>query len=294
MIQGAGILHDIVLESILCAKANWWNTVSAVMNIAERKDDESRFLSVGSEECVPRSARGLLVSRICLSHNNEIHGLTKGDTPGSSTTSLLNGIKTPHTPSQSDWMSAIAITGMACRYPSADSGDELWDLLEQGKCNVQKAPESRFRLSELQREPKGPFWGHFLDHPDAFDHRFFGISAREAESMDPQQRVLMQVAYEAMESAGYCGWKSTEIPQDIGCYVGVGSEDYTENVASRHANAFSATGSLQSFIAGRISHYFGWSGPSITLDTACSSAAVAIHLACKVSKMLHPVFKRNH
>lgn len=290
MIKEAAVLHTVALESILSAKANWWETVSALLNSAEMEVDGSRLLSIGSGEFVPRSARGRLVSRSGLLDVHERRGLTNGDTPAPSAVSLPNGTHTLDARPQAAQMPLIAITGMACRYPNADSVNELWDLLELGQCTAQMPPESRFRMTELQREPKGPFWGHFLDRPDAFDHRFFGISAREAESMDPQQRVLLQVAYEAMESAGYCGWQPTELSQDIGCYVGVGSEDYTENVASRHANAFSATGTLQSFISGRISHYFGWSGPSITLDTACSSAAVAIHLACKVRKRLRFCF----
>ncbi|GAB1210993.1 Non-reducing polyketide synthase trt4 [Aspergillus terreus] len=175
----------------------------------------------------------------------------------------------------------IAVTGMACRYPQADSMEELWKILEQGHCTVSPMPKNRFKLDELQREPKGPFWGNFLSRPDTFDHRFFKISAREAESMDPQQRLLLQVAYEAIESAGYCGLRASQLPQDVGCYVGVGTEDYSENVASRNATAFSATGTLQAFNSGRVSHYFGWTGPSVTIDTACSSAAVAIHLACQ-------------
>lgn len=69
----------------------------------------------------------------------------------------------------------------------------------------------------------------------------------------------------------------------MGCYLGVGSVDYEENVASDNAGAFSATGTLRAFISGRISHFFGWTGPSITFDTACSSSAVAIHTASKIS-----------
>ncbi|KAI2700986.1 transcriptional regulator family: Helix-turn-helix [Penicillium roqueforti] len=276
----AAMLHTVALESILSVKADWWGTVSALLNSADMEVDESRLLSIGQEEFVPRSARGSLVAR----SNLDVYGagvFANGNTSARSAVSLQNGTNTLNGSPQAAEMPPIAITGMACRYSNADTTSELWDLLELGVCTVEKAPGNRFRMPDLQREPKGPFWGHFLDRPDAFDHRFFNISAREAESMDPQQRVLLQVAYEAMESAGYCGWQHTELSDEIGCYVGVGSEDYTENVASRNANAFSATGTLQSFIAGRISHHFGWSGPSITLDTACSSAAVAIHMACK-------------
>lgn len=148
-----------------------------------------------------------------------------------------------------------------------------------GGCTVGPVPKERFDLSELWREPKGPFWGNFLRDPDTFDHRFFRISSREAKSMDPQQRLILQVTYEAMESAGFQSLGQS----DIGCYIGVGSVDYESNVASENATAYSATGTLRAFISGKVSHYFGWSGPSITFDTACSSSAVAIHSACKVS-----------
>jgi hypothetical protein len=279
------MLHNVALNSILSAKANWWKTVSCLLNNMEVESDVSSFVSIGSQAFVPRSARSRVVPRNALDVRGGDEN-TSPFTPYPIAAPLPNGTHIFENEAAKPQMSPIAITGMACRYPNADSVHELWELLELGQCTVKSPPEDRFRMKELQREPKGPFWGHFLDRPDAFDHRFFGISAREAESMDPQQRVLLQVAYEAMESAGYCGWQSTELPKDIGCYVGVGSEDYTENVGSRHANAFSATGSLQSFISGRISHYFGWSGPSITLDTACSSAAVAIHQACQVRKSL--------
>ncbi|KAL4811694.1 putative polyketide synthase [Aspergillus spinulosporus] len=281
VIEPGIMLHTVALQTILCATADWSKTISYLLTSGEMGSTGSRLLPIGSREFVPRSARGRLVSQHSLPMTGRKHGLVNGKTLGHSAASCVDQCDKIDFHPQNGGMPPIAITGMACRYSGADSVMELWNLLEVGQCNVQAAPETRFRMSALEREPSGPFWGHFLQHPGAFDHRFFGISAREAESMDPQQRLVLQVAYEAMESAGYCGWRRTKLPQDIGCYLGVGSEDYTENVASRHANAFSATGTLQSFISGRTSHFFGWSGPSITIDTACSSAAVAIHLACK-------------
>lgn len=158
--------------------------------------------------------------------------------------------------------------GMACRFPQANSLEDFWHLLSSGETAIGTLPLNRFNPADLRREPKlSTFWGSFLRHPDVFDHRFFGISGREA-----------------MEAAGYCGLQSstTRKETNVGCYLGVGSVDYEGNVASDDANAFSATGTLRAFISGRISHFFGWSGPSITFDTACSSSAVAIHTACKV------------
>jgi hypothetical protein len=249
------LLHNVAMESILTSQCHWWQTLTMALEDTQK---EMRVVSIGPKSCIPRSIRGRVLK---------------------STSELVNeAIST----TQSDYPQYIAITGMAGRYPGADSLDELWESLELGKCAVREMSDERFKFSLLRREPKGPFFGNLLARPDAFDHRFFGISNREAENMDPQQRLLLQVAYEAMESAGYCGLHATGLPKDIGCYVGVGSDDYTGNIGSRNANAFSATGTLQAFNTGRISHHFGWSGPSVVVDTACSSAAVAIHLACKV------------
>lgn len=256
------LLHNVAMESILTSQCHWWQTVTAALEDSQK---EVRVMSVGSKSCVPRSVRGQMLE---------------------STSELM---KEAISSTQAENPQYIAITGMAGRYPGANSLDELWEILELGKCCAQEMPDERFKFSLLKREPKGPFFGNLLARPDAFDHRFFGISNREAENMDPQQRLLLQVAYEAMESAGYCGVHAADLPKDIGCYVGVGTDDYTGNVGSKHANAFSATGTLQAFNTGRISHHFGWSGPSVVVDTACSSAAVAIHLACKVLFALHHI-----
>ncbi|KAL4799163.1 putative polyketide synthase [Aspergillus venezuelensis] len=272
-----GPLHDIALQSILCLQSKWHATVSAALDSLTERNGNVPIAAIGPEQCLPRIAR----SRLRQTWGGTLVPMGTGH--------IVNGNLTPSratSPADSSselipTVQPIAITGMSCRYPQADSVEALWELLELGKCAVGPLPNERFRMDELLREPNGPFWGNYLEEPDVFDHRFFGISAREAATMDPQQRLLLQVAYEAMESAGYCGIRSSQVPEDVGCYVGVGSDDYTDNVGSSHANAYSAPGTLQAFNTGRISHHFGWSGPSVVVDTACSSAAVAIHMACQ-------------
>ncbi|KAF7172379.1 hypothetical protein CNMCM5623_004587 [Aspergillus felis] len=276
-----GQLHTIALQSILSFRSQWFMTVTAALASITMTNESIRLVSIGPRQCVPRMARSKLTQTVyggaftsngrALSYSNL--------TP--STSSPVDGCYEAVNGTGAGRVQPIAVTGMACRYPQANSVEELWEMLELGKCAVKPLPNDRFKMAELMREPKGPYWGNYLEEPDMFDHRFFGISAREAATMDPQQRLLLQVAYEAMESAGYCGLRSAQIPQDVGCFVGVGSDDYTDNVGSHHANAYSAPGTLQAFTTGRISHYFGWSGPSVVVDTACSSAAVAIHLACQ-------------
>ncbi|KAJ5952971.1 CAZyme family CE10 [Penicillium vulpinum] len=276
-------IHKTALESILTNPSQWAMTVSAtVEQTAEGTDHDLRLVAIGTGQFVPRPVRARVLDNInnkssdITEHGmlpNGIHKLSSNTGSGREThlTKIApGGIATP-----------IAITGMGCRYSQADSPEQLWEILELGLCGVSALPNERFKMDSLLRKPKGPFWGNYLANPDVFDHRFFGISAREAEAMDPQQRLLLQVGYEAMESAGYCGIRTSDLPNNIGCYVGVGSDDYTDNVGSTNANAFSATGTLQAFCTGRLSHYFGWTGPSVVVDTACSSAAVAIHLACK-------------
>ncbi|KAL2702177.1 hypothetical protein AAEP93_006475 [Penicillium crustosum] len=280
--KGSSIQH-IALSSILSKPALWSRTVSAAFDGARQQlAEDLGFVVIGTEQFVPRQARSRVVQLSNLSGNpSNAHDTTRNGVNHASVTTESESSNLQPTTQTSPTALPIAITGMGCRYAHADSPQQLWELLRQGQCAVSPLPNERFKMDELPRQPKGPFFGNYLDNPDVFDHRFFNISAREAEAMDPQQRLLLQVAYEAMESAGYCGINKCNLPKDIGCYVGVGSDDYTDNVGSANANAFSATGTLQAFNSGRVSHFFGWSGPSVVIDTACSSAAVAIHMACK-------------
>lgn len=270
-----GLLHEIVLESILLEQCQWAQTVQ--VSIAHAGIDADGIVPVGADTVMPRS-------------------VTKpSSVPYTKTESITNGVY--HKPTNGQVLSTaihhaesdIAVIGMACRYPDADSLEEFWDLISSGQSSISRLPEDRFKPSEVKREPQGEFWGNFLHHPHQFDHRFFGLSGREAKFMDPQQRLILQVAYEALESSGYFGVRSSpdHLPSDIGCYIGVGSVDYADNIASHDATAFSALGMLRAFISGRVSHNFGWSGPSITYDTACSSSAVAIHAAISVSLPFH-------
>ncbi|KAL8720221.1 MAG: hypothetical protein Q9225_002883 [Loekoesia sp. 1 TL-2023] len=296
-----GALHDLALDSILTEQSQWFETVKATVAASGGKNVD--VISVGTESFLPRSVTSELHLRPMLPTcvdgvATDASCLPNGTDLGSSGLShAMHGeldlpvqssfYPTPCTESDQDAAdvpsdtSAVAVVGMACRFPEADSLEDFWRLIASGVNAVRTIPRERFNVEQLWRDPKGPFWGNFLRNPEAFDHRFFSVSGREAKSMDPQQRLLLQVVYEAMESSGYYGLQRSTQPNNIGCYVGVGSVDYDDNVSSENATAFSALGTLRAFISGRVSHYFGWSGPSITYDTACSSSAVAIHSACK-------------
>ena len=119
--------------------------------------------------------------------------------------------------------------------------------------------------------------GNFLRNPFLFDNQLFDISPREAKSIDPQQRVLLQTSYRALENAGYTPDSTPSFAREsFGCFIGNATLDYTDNLRSE-IDVYYSPGTLRAFQSGRISYYFGWSGPCMTLDTACSSSMVALH-----------------
>lgn len=254
-----GLLHHEALRSILVEQPQWYKTFSAVYE-SSLKDKASRVISFGLERCVPPSLlRGLSPQVV---HMADLEP------------ELL---KAESVYSDND----IAVVGMSCKVAGADNLEEFWELLCEGKSQHQEVPKERFGFETPFRDvdPKRKWFGNFMTDFDKFDHKFFKKSPREVASMDPQQRHLLQIAYQAVEQSGY--FRSTNVDKRIGCYVGVCAVDYENNIACHAPSAFSATGNLKGFIAGKVSHYFGWTGPGLTIDTACSSSAVAVHQACQ-------------
>ena len=119
----------------------------------------------------------------------------------------------------------IAIIGMGCKFPGAKSVEEYWELLAAGRSMVTEPPKERFSAKTHGRSTeKSVFFGNYLDDVESFDNRFFKKSGREAASMDPQQRLLREVAYQALESAGFFGPRPQNL--NVGCFVGVCASDY--------------------------------------------------------------------
>src|SRR5579871_1696183 len=183
----------------------------------------------------------------------------------------------------------IAIIGMGCRIPGAGSGLEaFWQLLEEGRDAISEIPAERWDAAAYY-DPDGDVpgrmatkWGGFLSDITAFDAPFFGISRREAVSMDPQQRMLLEVCWEALEHAGHCPRKAAG--GDTGVFVGMTTLDYHDLMLERGEDAIDihmATGSGHSTATGRISYTLSLQGPSMAVDTACSGSLVAVHLACQ-------------
>ncbi|SFC87933.1 type I polyketide synthase [Streptomyces aidingensis] len=179
----------------------------------------------------------------------------------------------------------IAVIGMSCRFPGAEDVDAFWDLLREGRAApVGEVPVSRFRA----QAPPGagrPRQGAFLPDVAGFDAEFFGFPPQEALRMDPQQRLLMELAWEAMEDAG------TPPPGLAGSRTGVllGFSDSFQygqletEIEGRGvwADPYLGQGGLASVVAGRIAYHFDLRGPAFSLDTACSSALVAVHQAVR-------------
>ncbi|SCG06413.1 KS-AT-KR-ACP domain-containing polyene macrolide polyketide synthase/pimaricinolide synthase PimS2, partial [Streptomyces sp. MnatMP-M17] len=176
----------------------------------------------------------------------------------------------------------IAVVGMSCRFPGADSPEELWRLLAEGRDGITTFPADRgWDIEALGAGASDTLQGGFLTGVADFDARFFGISPREALAMDPQQRLLLETTWEALERAGID--PSTLRGSTTGVFVGTNGQDYVD-VLRRSASdvrGYAATGNTASVMSGRLSYALGLEGPAVTVDTACSSSLVALHWAGK-------------
>ncbi|MEM8778242.1 MAG: beta-ketoacyl synthase N-terminal-like domain-containing protein [Cyanobacteria bacterium P01_G01_bin.49] len=184
-------------------------------------------------------------------------------------------------------MQPMAIIGIGCRFPQANTPLSYWQLLHNGIDAIKEVPcdrwdvESLYDVTPAKAGKTNTRWGGFLEQFDQFDPEFFRISPREAESIDPQQRLLLEVAWEALENGGI-------IPGNLagtqtGVFIGIANSDYNRLTYQNldNVNAYSATGTSLSIAANRLSYFFNLKGPSLAIDTACSSSLVAVHYACQ-------------
>ena len=179
----------------------------------------------------------------------------------------------------------IAIIGVGCRFPGGvDSPAAFWRLLADARDAVGDVPRERWDADAVyDPEPGVPGrtvsrWGGFLDQIDGFDAEFFGITAHEAEAMDPQHRLMLETAWEALEHAGIR--PSALAGSRTGVFAGMSYHDYMlRTIGEGERNPYVMTGNAFSVASGRIAYLLGLHGPSVTVDTACSSGLVAVHTA---------------
>ena len=181
----------------------------------------------------------------------------------------------------------IAIIGIGCRFPGADGPEGFWRLLSGGVEAISEIPPDRWDADAFYNpDPSVPGTSvtrraGFVPGIDQFDFPFFGISPRESAQMDPQQRLILETAWEALEDAG-------QVPErlagsDTGVFVGISTTDYANLRAGQLqlVDAYTGTGNALSIAANRLSYFYDFHGPSMAIDTACSSSLVAVHLACR-------------
>ena len=170
----------------------------------------------------------------------------------------------------------VAVVGMHVRCAGAQSPDELWNLLKNGRSGVRRVPVDRKYFLGPLRDAR-PHWAGLLESPARFDPEFFGVSPREAEYMDPQLRLFLEVAWSAIEDAGYAG---ANHEPDTGVFVGVMYGDY--GLRANRNETESPYRCWEGFsLANRLSQLLDFHGPSLAVDTACSSSGTALHLACR-------------
>jgi amino acid adenylation domain-containing protein len=184
-------------------------------------------------------------------------------------------------------MFPIAIIGIGCRFPGAATPDEFWNLLRDGVDATTELPEDKWYARMLaDAEAADPASvatrrGGYLNGVDEFDAAFFAISPREADYLDPRQRILLEVVWEALEDAGQAPDRLAG--RRVGVFAGLTGLDYGlltwPDLAA--VSTYTGSGAGNGFAANRVSYAYGFTGPSLTVDSACSSSLVAVHLACQ-------------
>src|SRR5574337_67778 len=187
----------------------------------------------------------------------------------------------------------FAIVGYAARFPGAADADEFWEVLHKGRDAISEVPHDRWDAAEFfDPEPGAPGKvvtrrAGFVDDVTGFDAPFFGMSTREARLMDPQHRLLLEMAWRAVEHSGTA--PTALANTNTGVFVGLATHDYLGMVSDEltypEIEAYLAIGTSNAAAAGRISYRLGLQGPSVAVDTACSSSLVAIHQACQALRL---------
>jgi hypothetical protein len=238
-------LHHAVLRMILVEQSKWYETF-AFVQASLLVPKESVVVSFGPDRGVPPSLLRKLGPRL-------VHAADLDQATPLLADSAFDPAAVAIHQSRGDGSDDdIAVVGMSCQVAGASDVPEFWKIICEGKSQHIEVPAERFGPETQWRDvdPTRKWYGNFIDDHDVFDHKFFKKIPREIASTDPQQRLMMQCAYQAVEQSGY--FHKPNIDPNIGCYIGACAADYEHNVAGYPANAFTATGNLKSFIPGRI------------------------------------------
>ena len=201
---------------------------------------------------------------------------------------VLKPSKFPEKPAPNPKTPKLAIIGMSGRFPGgANDVEAFWDLLYKGLDVHKSVPPRRWDVNThidmtLKKKNTGAVpWGCWIDDAGLFDARFFNISPREAPQIDPAQRLALMTVYEAMEQSGVVVDSTPSMrPDRVGVFYGVTANDWAETNSTQDIDTYLIPGGNRAFIPGRINYFYNLSGPSYAIDTACSSALAAIHIAC--------------
>jgi len=271
----AGPLLERVMEEILTDRVRWDLIIDAVSKqLKEWQPTSAQLISIQ-----PSHYNQNLLER----WRTELPSAVVSDIPMMpSVLDLAVGKSQP----KDTRSSKIAVVGMACRFPGADTTDEFWERLMQGQDMHRDIPPDRFDI-ETHVDPTGKRhntsktpYGCFVERPGLFDAMFFGMSPREAEQTDPMQRLALVTAYEALENAGYVDGRGVIHRKRVGTYYGQASDDYREVNSGQEVGTYFIPGGCRAFGPGRINYFSNFWGPSFSVDTACSSSLAAIQAAC--------------
>ncbi|KAE8141612.1 hypothetical protein BDV38DRAFT_278966 [Aspergillus pseudotamarii] len=278
----ASNVTEMLVRGILVQQCDWFGTFSAMI-----KEKQPLLVTLGLQRCVPPSLmrrvgnRQVYVPEDAARLSPPVKPRAEAQEESSVSSPAQSHQQLPSPSDLDSDKDTIAVIGMSVKTAGADDLLEFADMLKTGKSQHERITRDRIPHDMLFREdPEGQreWYGCFVRDSDAFDHKFFKRSPRESVAIDPQGRIALELAYQAVEQSGY--FSASHEDSHVGVYHGVAAVDYDQNAFSNEPNAFTATGQLRSFISGRLSHFFGWTGPSMTFDTACSSSMVAIHTAC--------------
>ncbi len=270
----AGLLQVVVKEA-LCEPIRWDLVLASCRTLLEQgKTQMCTILPFSSNAASMVSTTLTEETSIQMTVEDVLSSYTRGKSP-------------PTPPSGRFEDSKIAIIGYSGRFPSAASNEAFWELLRDGRDVHREIPGDRFDW-KTHFDPTGKKkntsrvkYGCFIDEPGLFDTRFFNMSPREAENTDPGQRLAITTTYEAMEMAGMVRNRTLSTQQDrVGVFFGTTSDDWREVNSGQDVGTYFIPGGNRAFVPGRISYFFRFSGPSLSIDTACSSSFAAIQAAC--------------